>query len=211
MNEDLILGCDISQFQGDKIDFDAMSKVYKFMIHRAFVGNEHVDTMMESNLQKAQDAGMAVGIYNFVFPLPNDGIHPHRDPIDQANLHYASVQNLNVKLHCCDLEYPYPQDWHKWNCSAQQIKDWTRDYLTEYESLSGVKPVLYCYPNFAQSLVMEDDFTDYPLWIASYTQTAHVPKPWTDWTIWQNTGDTIKFNGIVIDTDYVRDLSLFGE
>lgn len=207
---DYILGMDMSQFQGDKMNFTELAKMYKFMIHRAYVGNEHVDDNLVCNLKKAQDAGMAVGIYHFVFPLPDQAGRPARNPIEQANLHYYSVQDLGITLHCCDLEFPYAQDWRKWNCNAQQIKDWTRSYLIEYESLSGIKPMLYTYPSFAQSLAMEDDFTDYKLWIASYTKEAHVPKPWTDWTVWQNTGDTIKFNGITIDTNYCKDLSIFG-
>ena len=130
----------------------------------------------------------------------------------EANLHFAAVQDLGVKMHCCDLEFPIPQKWNQWNCSKEQVIQWTLDYLQEYESLSGSKPVLYSYPSFIQALGYPESFKDHDLWIASYTSTPHVPKPWDQdgWLIWQNSGGTVHFNGVAIDTDYVKDLSIFG-
>jgi lysozyme len=206
MNTELIKGCDVSAFQGS-LDYKLLSDTYKFVIFRNFVGNDSKDKFISSNIQAARDNGMAVGIYNFVFPLPEAKNKFNRCPKEQAQLHFDNTEE-GVSLIACDLEWPVPQDWKKWNCNANQIKDWTRSYLTEFQELSGIKPVIYTYPSFAQSLKMEDDFANYDLWIASYTKEPKIPSPWTDWQIWQNSGSA-RFDGVNIDTNFCKDLSIF--
>lgn len=203
----LISGVDISSLQGN-IDIAKLAQTYKFLIHRCFVGNDYKDTKYDSNIRAAKDAGMAVAAYHFAYPLPNDLTKPSHDPIKQANLHYQACLD-SVSLVVLDLEWPYAQDWTKWKCTAQQIKDWTKAWLIEYERLSGNKPIIYTYPSFAQSLNMDASFPDYDLWIASYTTEPHIPAPWKDWVMWQNTGGSTHFDGIAIDTDYCKDLSIF--
>src|SRR5208283_4461391 len=103
----------------------------------------------------------------------------------------------------------------KWGCSAAQICQWVTEYLQAYESLSGIRPVVYTYPNFAQCIKLPTSFAQtYQLWIASYESTPTIPAPWTDWVIWQNTGGTGSNaghlpSGVPVDTDLAKDLSLW--
>jgi hypothetical protein len=110
-----------------------------------------------------------------------------------------------------DCEWPYPQDFSKWGCSPTQIKQWMTAYLQEYTRLdNGRKPPIYTYPSWAQAMTFDGSFTQYPLWIASYTTSPVVPHPWTDWMMWQSSGGTQKLpNGVAVDIDYVKDLSLW--
>lgn len=202
----LIPGVDISSIQGN-ININALAQQYKFLIHRCYVGNDYKDTKYDANIAAAKAAGMAVGAYHFAYPLPNNSAKPTHDPIAQANLHYQACLD-SVSLVVVDLEWPIVQNWGQWGCSAQQIKDWLQAWLTEYERLSGNKPLIYTYPSFAQSLVLDSSFADYQLWIASYTNAPTIPQPWSDWTIWQNSGHA-SFQGITIDTDFCKDLSIF--
>lgn len=205
----LIKGIDISTIQGN-VDFAAVAATgVQFVICRCGVGNGGKDALYDHNIAAAQAAGLKVAAYNFVYPLPPLASQPLRDPVKQAQLHAGWAGNVPVV--CCDLEWPTPQDWAKWGCSAAQIVQWTITYLEAYEAASGVRPIVYTYPNFAQSIHLPPSFGQtYKLWIASYQATPYIPAPWTDWVLWQNSGGTQHLpNGVAVDTDYAKDLSLW--
>lgn len=206
---DLIKGVDISIIQGN-VDFVALAASgVQFVICRCGVGNGGKDKNYDTNIAKAKAAGLKVMAYNFIYPLPTIPSQPLRDPVEQAKLH---VSWANGELAACDLEWPVPQDWAKWNCSAAQIVDWTIKYLEAYENLSGIRPIVYTYPYFAHAIQLPADFGQkYKLWIASYQAgSPAIPPPWTDWVIWQDSGGTQKLpNGVPVDTDKAKDLSLW--
>lgn len=206
---DLIKGIDISIIQGD-IDFKELANNgIKFVICRCGVGNNGVDTLYKKNIANAKAAGLKVMAYHFIFPLPVTPAQPLRDPRAQAKLHADAAGG---ELVACDLEWPAPQDWVKWGCSASQIVQWAIDYLEAYEEITGIRPLVYTYPHFAKSINLPDWFGQkYKLWIASYTNSPNIPKPWTDWALWQDSGGEKEKlpNGIPVDTDKARDLSLW--
>ena len=63
-----------------------------------------------------------------------------------------------------------------------------------------------------QTIGNPPQFADYPLWIASYqANSPMIPKPWTSYVLWQNSGGTAKLpNGVNVDTDLAVDLNLWG-
>lgn len=203
-------GVDISVIQGT-IDFVGLkASGVDFVICRCYVGNGGKDTMYDQNIANATAAGLLVAAYQFVYPLPTIPGQPLRDPVAQAKLHASAAGSVPVV--CCDLEWPAQQDWAKWGCSAAQIATWVLTYLQAYEAETGIRPVIYTYPYFAEALKLPANFgTDYKLWIASYaTSTPLVPAPWTDWVLWQNSGGSEKLpNGVPVDTDLAKDLSLW--
>lgn len=206
---DLIKGIDISTIQGN-VDFNAVAATgVKFVICRCGVGNNGVDNLYKQNIANAKVAGLKVMAYHFVFPLPPSPSQPLRDPKAQAKMHADAAAG---ELAACDLEWPEQPDWAKWGCSAQQITQWVADYLEAYEELTGIRPLIYTYPNFAKSLNLPAWFAQkYKLWIASYQSGApFIPQPWTDWVLWQDSGGTQHLpDGKPVDTDKARDLSLW--
>lgn len=209
MSDNYIKGLDISAIQGI-VDYEQLKKNgIEFCIFRCFVGNSDKDHLYDQNVIKATAAGIKVACYHFVYPLPPLSSQPTRDPKIQAKMHVAAAGNVSVV--CCDLEWPPVQDWGKWNCNGIQIVEWATTYLEEYERLSGIRPIVYTYPNFADNIHLSDSFAQkYKLWIASYTATPRIPKPWTDWVMWQNSGGSQKLpNGVPVDTDLAKDLSLW--
>jgi lysozyme len=204
----LIKGVDISVIQGN-VDFVALAASgVQFVICRCGVGNGGKDKLYDTNIEKAKAAGLKVMAYNFIYPLPTIPSQPLRDAKAQAKLH---VDWTKGELCAVDLEWPAPQDWAKWGCTAPQIVQWTIDYLEEYERLSGIRPLVYTYPNFADNIHLPESFGEkYKLWIASYTAVPRIPKPWTDWVLWQDSGGTQKLpNGVPVDTDKAKDLSVW--
>ena len=214
---DLIKGLDISVIQGN-VDFKAVAATgVQFVIFRCGVGNGGKDSFYDKNVAAAIAAGLKVGAYHFIYPLPPQVGQPLRDPVKQAQLHVGWAGSTStVPVICCDLEWPAPQDWAKWGCSAAQIVQWTVTYLEAYEAATGVRPIVYTYPNFAANIHLPDSFGQkYKLWIASYQAgSPFVPHPWTDWVLWQDSGGTGPNaqhlpSGAPVDGDKAKDLSLW--
>lgn len=207
-NDKLFKGFDISQIQGNNINFKQLKNTgTDFVIFRNYVGNDFKDQNCEKNIVAAKDAGLAVGIYNFLYPIAK------LDPLIQAQLHWAN-SNKSIIAHCIDLEWPDPSAWSKppYYDNGQQINDWSLKYLAEYKRISGLDPIVYTFPFFCSQLKPKSDFSQYRLWIASYANSPTIPKPWTDYVLWQNSGGTSAKlpNGSPVDTDLCPDLSIFG-
>jgi lysozyme len=203
---DLIKGLDVSIVQ-NAMDFTAVKNTgIQFVILRCYVGNNGLDADYNKYVQEATDAGLYVGSYNFPFPLPGTGT---RTPQWQAETHFAATKTSVV---ACDAEWPTSDQWAKWGCSASQINDWFLAYLERYAQLAGKNPLVYTYPNFAETVNFSPEWGNYDLWIASYQATPYIPKPWINkgWRLWQTTGGGGKLpNGAPVDTDVARDLSLW--
>lgn len=208
----MIKGVDVSEVQQD-IDFHWLSNQgIEFVIIKCYEGNKGKDPMYERNVLGAKVAGLKVAAYHFIYPLPADGVHPGRCPKEQAKLHSDAAGS--IPFACCDLEWPEPQNWAKWGCTADQIKAWTLEYLEEYERLTGKRMVLYTYLFYGKTLQLSTEFAKYPLWIANFDFPPKMPYPWTDYVLQQTGGGTsgIKMtlsNGIPVDTDQAKDLSLW--
>src|ERR1700722_4052059 len=209
----LIRGVDVSAIQGT-INWQSVADAgNEFMISRCCIGNSAgVDTFYKKNVAEANAVGIKTAAYQFAYPLPTIPSQPTRDPKVQAQMHVTGAAGL-VSVVALDLEWPYPQNWSQWNCSAAQIVDWTITYLETYEQLSGIRPIVYSYPSFLQTINLPASFAEtYKLWIASYTSNPVIPKPFTDYVVWQNSGGTQNLPGTKtpVDTDLARDLSLWG-
>jgi lysozyme len=208
----MIRGIDISAVQG-LVDFGwVKDQGFQFVIVKCFTGNDGKDPNYDKNIAGARAAGLKVAAYHFLYPLPADPAHPTRNPKVQAKMHYEAAGDISFVV--ADLEWPEPANWNKWHVDANFIKQWARTYLEEYERLSGKRMLLYTYPAFAKLLQLEPEFAKYPLWIASYTTTPAIPKPWMDWVLWQDGGGTAGHkltlpNGIPVDSNVAKDLSLW--
>ena len=206
----MIKGFDISVIQHNT-NFVAMYNAgYRFCMLRCGVGNDGIDTDYTANVKNATAAGLMVGAYNFVYPLPSLPNKPAtRDPKLQAQMHAHAIGD--VKVVAVDVEWPAPQDFAKWQVSAQSITQWLETYLEEFQSITGILPIIYIYPFYAQTLNLPASFAKYPLWIASYETKPTIPAPWNDFVLWQNYGGTEKMpDGRPVDTDLAKDLSLWG-
>jgi lysozyme len=204
----MIKGVDISAIQG-KVDFVALAASgVQFVILRCGVGNGGIDSMYAKNVAGATAAGLKVACYHFIYPLPPKEGDPSRDPVAQAQYHFNASLG---QLACIDCEWPEPQDWATWGCSSAQLNTWMLAYLQEYESLSGRKPIIYTYPNWAANVGFYQQFIQYLLWIASYEASPAIPSPWRTWVLWQNTGGGghLPTTGVPVDTDLAEDLSLW--
>ena len=195
-----ILGIDVSAIQG-VVDWPRVASAgVKFAWLKCTEGNEPArnDRKFAINAQGCKSVGIYVGAYHFCYPLEKGA---GNDPVEQARRAYAASDALGTLPGeippACDIEWPEPTQWQKWNVTAETIAAWTKAYLEEATRLWGKKPIVYTYPWFWQALGKADISwaKEYMLWIAHYrdiekwvpaeTTRPIVPKPWDDWTFWQ--------------------------
>lgn len=218
----MIAGCDVSAIQNTNypnkiIPWDRTS--YKFVYVRHGVGNDSPDRFSISNVKSAQDAGLKVGAYHFLYPLP------HIDPVEQAKEHAILVCNGGGHYElatACDFEWP--TDLPKWGVSPSGALQWLRTYVESYSEITRRAPLIYTFPYFWRNLIqgqMSVWPAAYRLWAADYpTQFAHsVPNdlakpehdwsPWNDWAVWQHSGGGMWLPDCVpVDGNVVRDLQV---
>jgi lysozyme len=212
----MIRGIDVSAVQGVIPWLTVKNAGIGFAFVKGYEGNKALDPNFFKNTVGAMGVGLVTGVYHFPYPLPPNPQQPLHDPIAQAELHFSRTGGFGShsgEILAADLEWPAPQDWAKWGCTAPQLRVWYAAYLSRLEALAGHTPPVYIYPDFAAHVDFTQDvgFARYPLWMASYKdqtrwpvegEAPNIPPPWTDWTFWQASGGTMKVWGSVpVDTD----------
>lgn len=84
-------------------------------------------------------------------------------------------------------------DWETNNSSAGTMtRENARGFVARVREKAGVVPVLYSYESFLlEELKTSPDevLASCPLWVASYSAPPRVPSAWSDWMMWQYSGD----------------------
>lgn len=218
------------------IDFQkAADAGYRFVWVKCVEGNEGRDPKYVKYVADAQAADLAVGPYHFAYPLPDDGVHAGRDPKEQAKRFFDGCKGLGSQpgelSPALDLEWPPPEEWTKWGCTAQQISDWARECCEEMTLLWGRQPIIYTYPYWWRTLAAKADVSwasEYPLWYADYSwpQAGHPPfgwvppkldwvsSTWTDWAACQHSANGSKASvpgvpAVPVDRNIIRDERAF--
>lgn len=220
----MIRGVDVSIFQGE-VDWKSLAAMgVRFAYLRCSIGNEPgVDVKFVANAKRAREAGIAVGPYHFAFPLP--GLDPRRQAKHAFALASVDGRALGLDegelLPAFDLEWPPPENWARWKCTAVQIRDWGLVYLDEAARLWGCRGPVYTYPWFWRKLSEAGGLAEYarnPLWMADYSASGRVPRdderpkipaPWDGDSLWcwQHDGDGgLRMpNGVDIDFNVIPD------
>lgn len=219
----MIRGIDVSSVQG-AIDWPSVAAWgAQFAIIKCSEGNHaDPDAFFARNVEGARKAGLVIGAYHFAYCLPPDPAHPGRSPEDQA----AAAHRMSGGLGALDgelppvidLEWPAPDKWAQWRCSAAQIRQWALDAIDAWTGLFDCKPMIYTYPDWWMHVGggSEPTFGSCPFWPASYPhdQSAWpsdgdrpmMLPPWTDWSCWQFSGGGIRLpNGTPVDGNVVAD------
>ena len=141
-------GIDISEAQKyidlSKIDFD-------FVIIKATEGKTYTDPCFFKHLNNALKIGKPIGFYHYARP-ENNSAH---DEVD--NFLKAVGDKIGQGVPFLD-----------WESSAKYNVKWALDWLNEFYSRTGVKPLIY----MSQSVVNSYDWSKvapkYGLWVAKY-------------------------------------------
>lgn len=192
---------DISHWQGDLRTYWQMfkDKGCKAVIIKATEGLAFYSIFRE-HAEQAKAAGFLLGTYHYwrhqIINL--EGGLVACDPIRQAEVYYNWVQKTGIQM-----DLPPALDVEGGN-NPILIAAPIERFLRHTETLWGRTPIVYSSPTILGSRLGNPDWGRYPLWLAHYTteDKINVPKPWTNWTIWQFsdriTYDKTNSNGVVV-------------
>jgi len=175
----MILGCDISHWQGKRIDFNKMKSAgmqFVFIKATDFAWKTGVDDTFLFNLQKAKEAGIMTGAYHWWICDSKFGV---AEQIGLMKMHIAPVLR--------DLDLPITLDVEVGGTPKSLWSARLMQTCYEIENWTGRKPIIYTSPTIWKGNALAyETFAQYHLWIANYkVTTPYVPLPWTKWTFWQ--------------------------
>jgi len=191
-------GIDTSEAQGANFSFDkAAADNVRFCFHKATQGTGYVDKTFARNWRASKDAGLLRGAYHFLNPSAN--IDMQVDNYLRALDYVGGLQNDDLHS-MLDAEVSHgvgPADL------AFLIMDW----IEKAEEKTGREVLIYTGPNFWRTSVVPGlssvdaaEIAKRKLFIAHYVvdpsngnvynlQRPIVPAPFTDFKIWQVTGN----------------------
>jgi len=204
-----IMGVDTSRAQG-VLDAPLLVRAgVSFLFAKATDGINSTDPQWARTVAACQAAGLPVGGYGVLEPYG-------RAKVELQALHFAATLKAAGPLDLppvCDFELAAGQSGLDALASAAAWCDLV-------EASLGRRVILYTGPAFFDLLAryagpsgdaITARLATRPLWIAHYgralTRGPNVPRAWSDWTIWQASGDDgAKIPGTkrAIDVDYFR-------
>ena len=179
------LGVDVSVHQGE-IDWQKVADVgIDFAMIRVgyrgygSAGKMMGDTRFLDNIQGALDAGLDVGIYYFSQAIT----------VEEARQEAAYVVE---QLAPYRITYPVVFDWERQNYAGSRTQTipqtdllcaMANAFCADIEA-AGYDAMIYFYQNLAYNNLDLSQLTDYPFWLAQYTD---YPSFYYDFDMWQYT------------------------
>ncbi|WP_311509543.1 glycoside hydrolase family 25 protein [uncultured Corynebacterium sp.] len=167
----------------------------KFAFIKATDGVEGDQKYFLEDSIAAAKAGLYVGSYHKA--------HPDRSAIAQADQYVEALQQRDEQI-STDKTLPPVLDIELDNgLNPTQLQKWTKDFLERVEEKTGETPMIYTYRWFWQNpMGNSTDFTDYPLWLAAYEDSAptSLPGGWESMAFWQRSS-TGRVDGIPTNVD----------
>lgn len=249
----MVKGVDISQWQhtdNKAIDFASLKSTYgaSFVFIKASDGGNRDKGKsaywFPIDSQAARAQGLIVGAYHYAVP----GMLGSGDMLATGSKKSKKAWNKKIKIARDNRtkdaklqaamafkqsgnnpkgDLPLTLDIEERPCgwSWQHVAAWSRDFLLEYERLSGRKPIVYCNGYMINKLKANRvadprnkgakfDFSVYPLWVAQWSLTPATAPPavgiWNNnWTFWQFSSDGALRDAIPTIPSARTDLDVF--
>jgi len=186
-----LTGIDVSHFQGQVNWQAAKAAGCVFAFAKATEGAGEVDPQFAANWAGMKAAGILRGAYHFY--------RAEQSATAQA-AHFLST----VQFETGDLPPVLDIEVND-GVVGQPLVGGVQEWLDAVEPVAGVTPVIYTNTPFWNAH-FNNQFGQYPLWVAHYTD-APAPSPlpvgWTIWTLWQYS-QSLSINGVggPADHDY---------
>ncbi len=174
-----VMGIDVSAYQG-RIDWDAVAAAgVEFVMIRAGYrglswGMVEEDVYAQRNYWGAKKAGLKIGAYIF----------------SQATSQEEALEEARVLLDIVDgweLDLPLVFDWEYGGensrtngVDARTVTDCAAIFCRRI-AMAGHTPMVYFNPHHARTYLYLEELTDYPFWLAYYTDTMDFPYQTEMW------------------------------
>lgn len=180
-----IVGIDVSYHQGD-IDWEQVrSSGVEFVMMRVGYrgygesGKLVEDTNFPANIQGALDAGLKVGVYFFSQALNLEEVE------EEADFLLERIEGYEIAMPVVyDWEY-VSDEARTANMDARTLTDCSRHFC-ELIREAGYQPMVYFNRNQAAYLLHLEELTDYPFWLAAYTDRMGFPYKVDMWQYTDN-------------------------
>lgn len=171
-------GIDISEYQRN-INLSLVA--CDFVIVKATEGKTYSDPCFFQHIENAKKLGKLLGFYHFARPENNN---PHDEVVNFLN----SVRGyIGEGIPFLD-----------WESSGKYNVGWAKQWLDEFYSLTGVRPLIYMSESVTKAYDWSRVAPDYRLWVAKYrdyeidynydmSRAGNPPKVgyWTNYEMWQ--------------------------
>lgn len=165
-----VMGIDVSHHQKE-IDWQQVKAAgVEFVMVR--LGNRgigdgklYIDSYAVSNLRGAREAGLKVGAYFYSQALNLE------EAREEANLALEILDGFQLDM---PLVYDWEQESRTENMDARTLTDCTLAFCEVVES-AGYEPMVYFNSFQAQELLILEELTQYPWWLAMYDITSEFP------------------------------------
>lgn len=168
-----IPGIDVSSHQGSidwpKVKAAGMEFAFIRVGYRGYdTGTLHADSLALTNLQQAKAAGLKIGAYFFSQALNVD------EAVEEAQFALAMLEGV-------ELDLPLVYDWEYVSESARTgameqevLMDCVDAFCVQVER-AGFEPMVYFNQELAKTLLDITKLSDYPFWLAMYTDQMTFP------------------------------------
>lgn len=200
-NHVVTMGIDASQFQGH-VDWQKVKDagVHFVMLRVGYgkgrYGAKHMtmDSRFKEYVEKANDAGIAIGIYFYSYATT-----PER-ALEEAKYTIEQLDGVPVSF---PVAYDIEDDYIVKNTTTEQRTEMVKTFMDTIEA-AGYKPMYYCNQNWYNNYLDADALEDYDFWYARYTyvEPDHDEYPYC---MWQATSQQ-KLAGITentVDVDFL--------
>lgn len=171
-----------------------------FVYIKATEGEHTPDTFFPENVRGARSVNMPYGAYHYFHP------YSVNSAVRQADFFWKKIRDSGYQLYpSVDVESYDGQN------RSEDIRKMLRAFITEFQRLSGYKPVIYTYTDYAKN-VLGNYFIDCKLWLADYRGYAGLVPGWGhNYSIWQYSGDKARVRGVdnPCDLDVAVDKNIF--
>lgn len=193
-NNNTEIGLDISEWQGD-VDFEKLKEAgVEFVIlrvgsTRGITGEYFIDKKFVQNIKMANEVGIPVGIYFYSYA------NTREKAIEDAKWVIDKIKDYKVDL-------PIAFDWENWsfynefNLSFFGLTNMAEGFLDVFKE-AGYDGMLYSSKAFLEQIWLK---TDYPVWLAHYTNNIVQTNYNGDYQYWQLCSDG-RVEGINGDVD----------
>ncbi|MCV9949391.1 glycoside hydrolase family 25 protein [Paenibacillus sp. BT-177] len=180
-------GIDVSRYQGT-IDWKRVRADGKsFAFIKASQGQRYVDPTFITNAKGIKAAGLLLGAYHFV-----DATSVNAAKAEAR--HFAEVLDQVGGAKALDLPAVMDYENNPGKLNSAAIHEVALAFLTEFERVSGLKPMVYTGNAFAAHF--KALLGSYKLWIARYsTRVPSDTTAWRRWDFWQYS-DSGRVDGI---------------
>lgn len=159
--------------ENGQIDWQQLKATQDFVYIKADEGEDWVDPMYRANVAAAISVGLKWGTYHFLRLYSVDSAR------QQADTYWSRIQGTGYDLiPALDFESLDNQYY------LSTIQACVRAFITEFQRISGIKPIIYCNTDYANTY-LRGQFIDCKLWLADYRGYAGDVVGWGAWHAWQ--------------------------